>query len=127
MSAEALGEGRRFTPTALFICGGTLIWASDFLAMYVIAAIACAKGWAALTIAGMPFVAFVGTVLTLAAGAGTIGVLRAGLKRLRENGRLDESVRFIYFLAAAIGVLALVAILYNALPAWFLATECGRG
>ncbi len=126
MSAEAPYEGRRFTPPALFMCGGILIWASNFLAIYVIAAIACAKGWAALTIGGMPFVAFIGTVLTIVAGAGTAFVLRAGLKRLRANGQLDESVRFIYFLAAAIGMLALVAILYNALPAWFLATECGR-
>jgi hypothetical protein len=127
MNGEAPSEGRRFTPTALFVCGGTLIWASDFLAIYVIAAIACARGWAALTIAGMPFVAFVGTVLTLAAGAGTIAVLRAGLKRLRSIERVDEPARFIYFLAAAIGMLALVAILYGALPAWLLATECGRG
>jgi hypothetical protein len=127
MSAEAPREGRRFTPTAVFMCGGILIWATDFLAIYVIAAIAFAKGWAALTVAGMPFVAFVGTALTIAAGAGTVGVLSVGLKRLRANGQLDESVRFLYFLAAAIGMLALVAIFYNALPAWFLATECGRG
>lgn len=127
MNVEAPAEGRRFTPTALFVCGGTLIWAGDFLAVYVIAAIVCAKGWAGLTIAGIPIVAFMGTVLTMAAVAGTIAILHAGLKRLRANGQLDPSVRFIYFLAAGIGMLALVAIFYNALPAWFLATECGRG
>lgn len=124
MSVEAPHEGHRFTPTALFICGGILIWAGDFLAVYVIAALACAKGWVELTIAGMPIVAFIGTILTIAACAGTAAILRIGLKRLQANGRLDASMRFIYFLAAAIGMLALIAILFNALPAWFLAAEC---
>jgi hypothetical protein len=124
MSTEAPPEGHRFTPTALFICGGLLIWASDFLAVYVIAAIACAKGWAKMTVAGMPIVAFIGTILTIAACAGSFVMLRVGVRRLQANGQLDESMRFIYFLAAAIGMLALVAILFNALPAWWLATEC---
>lgn len=124
MSTEAPAEGQRFTRTALIICGGLLIWAVDFLAVYVIAAIACAKGWVELTVAGMPFVAFVGTILTIAASAATIVILRSASRRLQADGRLDQSMRFIYFLAAAIGVLALVAILFNALPAWWLATEC---
>lgn len=124
---ETQSEIHRFTPTALFICGGMLIWATDFIALYVIAAVACAKGFASLTLAGMPFMVFVGTLLTLAAWAGTIVLLRLGSKRLDENGRLDASQRFIYFLVAAIGMLALIAILYNALPAWLLATECLPG
>lgn len=127
MSIEAPSEGHRFTPTALFICGGLLIWASDFLAVYVIAAIVCAKGWQELAVAGVPLVAFIGTVLTVAAGAGTIALLRIGWKRLQMNGTLDQSRRFIYFLTAAIGMLALVAILFNALPVWLLPTQCVQG
>ena len=127
MNVEAPAEGHRFIPMALFICGSLLIWASDFLAVYVIAALACAKGWAELTVVGLPFVAFIGTMLTLAACIGTLAILRFAVKRLQANGQLDPSMRFIYFLAAAIGMLALIAILYNALPAWLLATECGRG
>ncbi len=123
-SNETQAEIHRFTATAVFICGGMLIWAIDFLALYVIAAIACAKGFASATVAGMPIVAFVGTLLTIGAVVGTIVLLRIGTRRLADNGRLDESLRFIYFLVAAIGMLALIAILYNALPAWLLATEC---
>lgn len=127
MSAhETQAEIHRFTPTALFICGGMLIWATDFLALYVIAAIACAKGFASITLAGLPIVAFIGTMLTVCAVVGTIVLLRVGLRRLARNGQLDDSRRFIYFLVSAIGMLALIAILYNALPAWWLATECGR-
>lgn len=118
-------ELRRFTPTAFLICAGLLIWAADFLLVYVIAAIACAKGFAGVTVLGLPFVAFVGTVLTLAACLATAVVLRIGVKHLQTNGRLGESVRFIYFLAAAIGALALIAILFNVIPAWVLATHCG--
>lgn len=127
MNVEAPIEGPRFTPVALFICGSLLIWAGDFLAAYVIAALACAKGWIELTVVGVPLVAFVGTVLTLAACLGTIAILRFAVKRLQASGQLDASMRFIYFLAAALGMLALIAILYTALPAWLLATECGRG
>lgn len=115
----------RFTPTTLFICGGLLIWAADFLILYVIAAIACAKGFAALTVAGLPFVAFVGTVLTLLAGVATGLLMRVAIRRLRAAGASDESIRFIYFVAASIGGLAAIAIFFNALPAWLLATECG--
>jgi uncharacterized membrane protein len=115
---------RRFTPTTLIICAGLLIWAADFLIVYVVAAIECAKGFAALTIAGLPFVAFVGTALTLLAGIATGLLMRVAIRRLRAAGAGDEAVRFIYFLAASIGGLAAIAIFFNALPAWLLATEC---
>jgi hypothetical protein len=113
-----------FTPTTLFICGGLLIWAADFLIVYVVAAIACAKGFAAWTIVGLPFVAFVGTATTLLAGIGTGLLMRAAIRRLRAAGESDASVRFIYCLAGSIGALAAIAIFFNALPAWLLATEC---
>jgi hypothetical protein len=118
-------ELRRFTPTALFVCAGLLIWAADFLLVYVIAAIACAKGFAGVTVLGLPFVAVVGTVLTLAACLATAVVLRIGVRHLQANGSLGQSVRFIYFLAAAIGAISLIAILFNAIPAWVLGAQCG--
>lgn len=72
MSQRSGDDVHPFTLTTLFMCGGLLIWAVDFLIVYCIAAIACAKGWVMGTIAGMPFVAFVATVVTLIAIAATV-------------------------------------------------------
>lgn len=125
MSAERAAT-HRFTPTALFVCGGLLIWAADFMIIYVVAAIACARDFAAITIAGLPFVAAFGTALTAGAVAATVLLMGVATRRLRAQGQSEQSVRFIYFLAGAIGGLSLIAILFNALPAWLLATECGH-
>lgn len=119
-------EGRRFTSTTVFICGGLLIWAADFLLLYVVAALACAKGFAHVRVAGLPFVAFFGTLVTLGAMAGTALIVRVAVRRLRAAGDSDRALRFIYLLAGSLGRLALVAIFFNALPAWLLATDCGR-
>jgi hypothetical protein len=116
----------RFTPIAIFICAGLLIWAADFLIIYVVAAVACAKGYEQTTIAGIPFVAFVGTAVTLVAAGGTWAVLHVAILRLKKIPDADTSLRFVYFLAGAIATLGLLAMLFNVLPAWLLATQCVR-
>lgn len=125
MSIER-GEGRRFTPTTMFICGGLLIWAADFLLMYVVAAIACARQFASLAVLGLPFVAMFGTALTAVSILAIVWLVRVAVRRLRAEHASDRAVRFIYFLAASIGSFSIVAVVFNALPAWLLATECGR-
>jgi hypothetical protein len=125
MKTPSLNGAHPFTATTVFMCGGLLIWAADFLAVYVIAAIACAKGYASSTVLGIPFVAFVATASTLLALAATVWLVRTAVRRLREQG--DGGSRFIYFLAASLGGMALLAIFFNVLPAWLLATECGGG
>ena len=111
-----------FTLTTVFICGGLLIWAADFLLVYVIAAVACAKGFAMNTIAGMPFVAFVATIITLVAIVATVLLLRIAIRKLRAQ--TQEANRFIYTLTASIAGMATLAMFFNVLPAWLLATEC---
>ncbi|MFO7304083.1 MAG: hypothetical protein C0P74_001080 [Gammaproteobacteria bacterium] len=122
ITAEA-DDARRFLPTTLFICAGLLFWAADFLATYVIAALACARGFALSSVVNIPFVAFVGSVLTVVAGSGTLVIVLISARRL-QGTELDTSARFIYFLASTMGVIGLVAIAFNALPAWLLANEC---
>ena len=124
MKMPSLNGAHPFTATTVFMCGGLLIWAADFLAVYVIAAIACAKGFASSTVLGVPFVAFVATVVTLLAVAATVWLVRVAVGQLRAQG--ERGSRFIYFLAASLGGMALLAIFFNVLPAWLLASECGR-
>ena len=90
--------------------------------IYVIAAIACAKGFVTGTIAGMPFVAFVATVITLIAIAATVLLLRIAIRKLRAQ--TQEANRFIYTLTASIAGMAAFAMFFNVLPAWLLAGEC---
>ncbi len=112
----------RFTPTALLLCGGLLIWAADFLIVYVVAAVACAKGYAASSIAGVPFVTFIGTSVTLLAGLATAALVRVVLGRWRD--RDDGPSGFMYFLALTISLIALLAMFFNVLPVWLLSSEC---
>ena len=124
MKTPSINGAHPFTATTVFMCGGLLIWAADFFFVYVIAAIACAKGYASSTVLGVPFVAFVATVVTLLAAAATVLLVRVAVGQLRAQG--ERGSRFIYFLAASLGGMALLAIFFNVLPAWLLATECGR-
>lgn len=117
-------EQHRFAPTALFVCGGLLIWAADFLFVYVAAAIVCSR-YAQLTLAGMPLVMVITLGSTVLACAATLALMWFAARRARGDGEAGASVRFIYFLASAIGALALVAIVFNALPGLLLATDCG--
>ena len=111
-----------FTLTSLFMCGGLLIWAADFLIVYCVAAIACAKGWVMDTVAGMPFVAFVATVVTVIAIAATVLLLLIAIRKVRAH--TQDANRFIYTLTASIAGMATLAMFFNVLPAWLLATEC---
>jgi hypothetical protein len=111
-----------FTLTTVFICGGLLIWAADFLLVYGIAAVACAKGFAMNTIAGVPFVAFVATSITAGGILATVFLLRTAIRKLRAH--TQEANRFIYTLTASIAGMAVLAMFFNVLPAWLLAGEC---
>jgi hypothetical protein len=117
-------EQHRFTRTALFICGGLLIWAVHFLFVYVAAAIICAR-YAGATLGGIPFVTFLTGSATVLACAAALILIWFALRRARADSDTDASVRFIYFLTSAIGALALVAIVFSAIPGLLLATECG--
>lgn len=123
MKTSSLNGTHPFTATAVYMCGGLLIWAADFLLIYVIAAVACAKGYATNVVAGVPFVAFVSTAVTAVAVVATVWLVRTAVRQLRAQG--EQASRFIYFLAASLGGMALLAIFFNVLPAWLLATECG--
>lgn len=112
----------RFPRTALFTAAGLLIWAADFLFIYIFAAIACARGYADLTVFGagiVPLASFVATVIALVA---TGLVIRAGARRAGAGGA--SSGAFLGGVAAIAALLALIAILFTGLPVLLLRT-CG--
>jgi len=114
----------RFTPTTLLITGGLLIWMTNFMFVYVFAAVACARGFAHLRLVSLPIIPVVTTVATLLAGAVTIGLVRQGVKRLGAPAG-DEHTRFIGFVTLATSGIALVALILLALPP-LLVVACDR-
>lgn len=126
---NANGNGaarRRFTPTVLFMCGGLLIWALDFVIVYVAAALVCAQQQAHATVLGIPVVTFIGIVASVLACAATAVIMWIAAQRLRNEPSAGASTRFINFIAIAVGAMALFAIVLNALPALLLAFDCSR-
>lgn len=115
---------RRFTRTVLFITGGLLIWLANFVFVYVFAAVACARGFADVQLAGVRLVVLVVTVSNLLAGAASVALLViAGKRRRTERGNREAG--FIHFLARATGAIALLALLLLALPP-LLVEGCSR-
>jgi uncharacterized membrane protein YoaK (UPF0700 family) len=92
---------------ALWISSGPLVWALHFTALYGFAALACARGFAQV----LPWVV---AAATLVAGA------LAGALVLRHARRGD----FIDWLTAALAAFALLAIAWQAVPA-FVVPSCG--
>lgn len=105
----------RFTPTTLFIVGALLVWLANFVIVYVFAALACARGFAAIRLIGVPIVPAVTTVSLLAAAAATIVLLRKGAIKARDAAQSEHS-RFIGFVALMTSVLAIIALALLALP-----------
>lgn len=115
----------RFASTTFLLTGGLLIWMTNFLVVYVVAALACARGFAHLQVAGMNIVPAVTTVTSLAAAAATVALVTIVRKRLRSSGSNDH-VTFIAFVATATCFIALVALVMLALPP-LLVGVCSRG
>ena len=105
---------RRFTPTAFTLMGGLLIWITNFVFVYSFAAVACARGFAHLETLGIRIVPLVTTSATCLSFAATVALLV--MARRRGRARSDASTQFIEFVAMATGGLALVALVFLALP-----------
>ncbi|HEX5650948.1 MAG TPA: hypothetical protein VFX69_14925 [Steroidobacteraceae bacterium] len=120
---KARGDGRRFTSTMLRAWGGLLAWASYFLVVYVLVALACERGFADARIGGVAFVPFVAIAALLPALAVTVWLALSALRRARLDVAPAGS-RFADFLGWALGALAVLALAWTALPSMLLRTGC---
>lgn len=114
----------RFTRTSFFIWGVLLVWAADFLFLYVFAAIACARGLLPGEAAGFAILPSVGVLASGIAILATALLMRTALRRIRKSAASDSVARFIDFLVLALGALALIAIVWTALPPLLLRQDC---
>jgi hypothetical protein len=113
---------RRFTVATLRLWGGLLVWAVYFLVVYVVAALACERGFADVHIAGVDVVTFVsagGALVSFAATGALVAVTRRAARAESAPG-----ARFTDRLGWTLGLLGLLAIAWTALPHLLLRTGC---
>jgi hypothetical protein len=114
---------RRFTVATLRLWGGLLVWAAYFLVVYVVAALACERGFADVHIAGVDVVTFVsagGALVSFALTGALVAVTRRGARADSARG----GARFADRLGWTLGLLGLLAIAWTALPHLLLRTGC---
>ena len=109
-----------FVAKLVFLCGGLLIWAAHFGAVYAVNGVACARGLDRLTVLGfgaVPAIVAVATGLAVLA----CGAILAAALRGRGPGIADEPsgpVQAFWRMGTASGAgFAMVAIAWTGLPA----------
>jgi hypothetical protein len=105
-----------FTRAFLLMFAGFLIWSVHFLAVYVFAALACARGFAQIE--------WLGTGVTQwAIGALTLGALAAVAAVLVFPERRDgNGSNFVRWTSLTVGLLSALSIVWQALPAYLVPT-----
>ena|SRR5688572_13394850 len=114
----------RFPRTALHTVAGLLIWAADFLFIYVFAAVACARGFDEMTLLGIGIVPLASIISTLIAAGASLAIVMAGRQETRPAAADSANGGFLAGLAAIAALIALIAIVFTGLPGLLLGT-CG--
>jgi hypothetical protein len=91
-----------------------LIWAAHFLAIYAFTAIACERGLASTRVLEIGIVSWAIGVATLAAAVAIVMLIRAAMRGGAHSR--DGALAFVHWISAATAGLALVAIVWEALP-----------
>jgi hypothetical protein len=106
-----------FARAVRFLCGGLLVWAAVFLFTYVFGAIACARGFSYALWLGVSVVPLL-LLLVAALSLGALHVIARRADRLQDGiaRRSDDTRRVVAHVAIAVCGLALIAIVWNALP-----------
>jgi hypothetical protein len=110
-----------FARTAFTLTGALLAWAADFLFVYAFAAVACARGYAGNTVAGIGIVPFASIAASLVAAGLTFWLLRAAA---RDKAEKHGNTLFTSTTVLAVGALAMIAIVLTALPALLVRGVC---
>ncbi|HYH17157.1 MAG TPA: hypothetical protein VD995_00950 [Azospirillum sp.] len=109
---------RRFPAAFAGMMAAFLVWAAHFTVVYGVNGLACARGLDRLAVLGFPFVPFAVAAATAVALLLAAGVLvRALLGGGPAPHAQGDARRFLRWFTAAAAGAALIAILWNGLPA----------
>lgn len=114
---------RRFTPVTFFIMGALLVWLLCFAVIYVLAALACSRGFAGLRMAGIGFVPAMSALLVIAGAVITALLARVAHRRWRRQER-GSHARFIHFVLMSSALFVLLALGWIALPGLLVRPPC---
>jgi hypothetical protein len=114
--------GPGFASATLRMLSGLLIWAAHFLAIYAFTALACARHWSQASWLGIGVIPWVIGAATLAAATTTLVVIWLALRNTRSSASRNNASSFLPWMTAAFGGLALMAILWEALPVLLVPT-----
>jgi hypothetical protein len=111
-----------FTPTFLYLSAGLIIWAARFLAAYIFTALACARGFADATLAGIGIVPAVVSLFTAAVAIACAAVMARALAHLRTAPPepANENARFVHYVAGSIAALGLLAAIWETIPVFVI-------
>ncbi len=99
-----------------------VIWALHFLVIYGLTGIACARGFAATRVLGLDAVPWGIAVATLIAAGAMLFTIGVAVRQLRRRSHSTDA--FVHWMSAAAGGLALVGVLWEAVPV-FIVPVCG--
>ncbi len=110
--------GGRPISSLVLATGGLIAWAAQFTVIYGVASVACARGYAGVSVFGIglvPLTILTATVLALAATV--LVVMKAARDRKGMDERTHPTDRFINITTLLVGGLSLVTIVWHGLPA----------
>lgn len=107
-----------FIRTTVAILIGPIVWAVHFLVIYVVTALACARHFASAQWLGMGAV----QAMIVAATVVSLVVLAIAMRLLRPafSGLSGDSQEFARNMAVALALLSVLAIVWDALPAFMV-------
>ncbi|MEN8260236.1 MAG: hypothetical protein ABFS02_06570 [Pseudomonadota bacterium] len=106
----------RFVHITVRMLSGLMIWGAHLLVIYSFTALACARRFWQLNWLGIGVVPWVIGAATLVAVAVISIITAQSIRFLRESDSRENASRFLHWMTAAIGLLSLLAIVWNALP-----------
>jgi len=121
MSAAQPYTLTRFIGELANMVAGLLVWAAHFAVVYSVHTVSCARGLNHWTVLGFGLVPFTITVATALALAGSLAVLAIALRDMRDaHSEVQDSQRFLIYTSATVAGFSILAIVWVALPAFFI-------
>ncbi len=117
-------DNLRFAPVIAYLLAGMIVWAAAFTAAYTVAAIVCARRLGDVAVLGIAMLPLSIGAITVVALAATGAIAVAAYRRRPAGGSRDNAGPhgFVHAMALIVALLAIVAIVWNGVPALFFAT-----
>ena len=117
-------DSNRFLPVIAHLLAGLIVWAAAFTAAYAVTAVVCARRLGEVAVLGLAMLPLSIGAITVAALAVTAAIAVAAYRRQPEGAERGptDTRGFVHAVALTVALLAIVAIIWNGVPALFFST-----